>query len=298
MNFLKNPPFATYKYDTYNLDVAVALIPIIVWAVFMFGAQAIINISVGAAVCVLAELFVNFCLRGRLGGDLFSAALTGALIALALSDDAPIWVIAVGAVSAIALAKYPLIILGRKVSFISPASLGILISATFAGESSPFLDLFRGGAMPSDGLLSIFIGSTEGAIGAVSVMLLIASGVYLLLRRAISPMPIVSSLVIFCALCLAFYPEWTTYTDNLIYQLLCGGFLFYLIFIACDRDAMPFTGRGKIIYGALFASLAFVLRCYTDLPVPEAISVLAVSLLAPVLDIVTKPVPFGGKRKK
>lgn len=298
MNFLKNPPYAAYKYDTYNLDITVALVPISIWAVFMFGAQAIINISVGAVVCVLAELVVNFCLRRRFGGDLFGSALTGVLIALALSVNVPVWTVAVGAVSAIVLGKYPLIILGRKVSFISPASLGILISATFAGESSPFLDLFRGGAMPSDDLLAIFIGSTEGAVGAVSVMLLIAAGMYLLLRRAISPMPIVSSLVVFCALCLAFYPEWTTYTDNLIYQLLCGGFLFYLIFIACDRSAMPFTHRGRIVYGALFAGLTFVLRCYTDLPVPEAISVLGTSLLAPILDLVTKPVPFGGKRKK
>lgn len=297
MNTLKTPPFASYKLDTYNLDVAVVLLPIITWASFIFGVRALLLVAVGIISCTLIELTVNLCLYKRLGGDLFGAAVTGALIPLALSVDSPVWAVVLGSVVAIALAKYPFIILGRKGSFFSPAAAGILTCILISGEISPFLDLFRGGAMPDDSMLNIFIGNIDGAIGTGSVLLLVLAGVYLILRGALSPICLLSSLTVFCALSLAFYPEWTTYTDNLIYQLLCGGFLFYLIFVACDRNGMPFTRTGRIIYSAGFAAIAFALRCYTDLPAPEAISVLVMNLATPFLDAFAKPLPFGGKRK-
>ncbi len=297
MNALKTPPFASYKQDTYNLDMAVALLPIVTWAGFMFGARALWLVALGIISCTLIEIAVNLCLYKKLGVDLLGSMITGTLIPLGLPVDIPAWVLIIGSAVAIALAKYPLIIFGRKGSPFSPAAAGILTAVLISGQGSPFLGFFRGGAMPDDSLLNIFIGNTQGAIGTVSVMLIIISGVYLLLRRKAPAMVLVSALTVFCALSIAFYPEWTTYTDNLIYQLLCGGFVFYLVFIACDRNGTPFTGAGRIIYGASFAAIVFALRCHTQFPAPEAASVLIVNLTTPLLDILTKPVPFGGKRK-
>ncbi len=296
-NTVKNPPFSSYKTDTYNLDVAVALLPVLVWAHFMFGYKTLGLVITGVVSCVLLEIAVNMYLYKKIGGDVLGAVVVGLLIPLSLNAEAPVWAVIVASASAMILAKYPLVVFGKKGSIFSPAALGMLVGALVSGNSSPFLDGFRSGIMPEDSLLNIFIGNTDGALGTVSVLLLALVGIYLLIRRAISFNVVLSSAVVFVALSLAFYPEWTTYTDNMIYQLLCGGFLFYLIFAACDRSGVPFTSVGKLIYGAGFALLAFVLRCYTPLAAPEALGVLIMNIITPLLDAFTKPVPFGGKRK-
>ncbi len=296
-NTVKNPPFSSYKTDTCNLDVAVALVPVLIWAYFMFGIKTLGLALTGVVSCVLLEISVNMFLYKKTGGDLIGAAVTGILISLSLTSGAPFWSVIVASAAAILIAKYPLVVFGRKGGIFSPVAMGMFIGTLVSGGRSPFLDSFRSGSMPDDSLLDIFIGNTDGVLGGVSVLLLAVSGIYLMLRKTVSFNIVLSSVAVFVVLSLIFYPEWTTYTDNMVYQLICGGFLFYLIFAACDRNGAPVTSVGKLIYGAGFALLAFVFRCYTPLAAPEALSVLIMNLFTPLLDAFTKPVPFGGKRK-
>lgn len=294
---LKNPPFASYRRDTADLDMAVALIPIAVWAVFIFSWRVLALVLTGALSCLFLEAAVSLILYKKIAFSPLSPIVIGALIALSLPHNAPLWALFLGCAAAILVAKYPLIFFCRRGGLLSPVALGMLVSSLLCRFSEPFLDSFRAGAMPDDGLLHIFIGNTDGAVGKVSVLLVILSGLYLVIRRVISPRVILSAVIVFAALSLALYPEWTTYTDNLIYQMLCGGFLFCLVFVAGNRISAPFTATGQLLYGALFALLTFALRCYTDFPQPELLSASVLSLLSPLADTFLKGSPFGGKRK-
>lgn len=294
---LIRPPFASVNRDTVNYDLLVALAPIIAWSCIVFGIRTLIPILFSAIICAALDVGANLILYKRVGKEFFASAITGVLIALSVSADVPLLSLAIGCFAAIFAAKYQFIIFGKKGNILCPSALGILVCSLLPGASSHFLDCFRDGAMPEGKLLNIFIGNTQGAVGCVSAMLLLVGALYLMLRGAVSFRIFLSASVVLSALCLLFYSEWTTHTENMIYQLICGGFFFFLTFVACDRSGTPFSGVGKIIYGAGFGALVFALRCYTSLPAPEAISVLVMNVASPFIDLLTRPVPFGGRRK-
>ena len=293
---MRNPPFAVNRRDTAELDIAVALIPITVWAIFIFSWRALVPVSVGVLTCVLLDILICFLIYKRMPDSILSSAVTGILVGLSVSVYAPVWAVIVGGAASILVAKYSLVIFVKHPPIFSPAALGMLVASLLSFETEPFIESFRGGEMPSERLIDLLIGNIYGALGKVSLLLAALAGIYLILRRAISLRVFASALITFIALSLAFYPEWTTYTDNMIYQLVCGGFVFCLTFAACDRRGAPVTSLGKIVYGAAFALLAFVVRCYTEISQPELVSAVVTGLTSKMLDTLFKGQPFGGKR--
>lgn len=88
-------------------EVLLALIPGILCAAWFFGWGVPINILIAAATCVLAEAAM-LALRGRpVAATLAdsSALLTGVLLALALPPLAPWWLVVIGSLFAIVVAK-------------------------------------------------------------------------------------------------------------------------------------------------------------------------------------------------
>lgn len=294
----KHPPFASHKERSYDIDLIIALVPVIVWACILFSPKVLILISVSAVSCALLDIILSFCMEKRVSKDILSSVITGIIISLTVSEDVPVWIPVLACAVALTAAKYQFVVFGKRGNVFSPAALGIVVCTLLSGASSYFIDCFRSGAMPTEGLFNTFIGNTEGAIGTVSAMLLLISGFYLMLRGAVPFRCVISATVTIAVLSLLVYPEWTTYTDNVAYQLLAGGTFFYIFFVASNKRNLPFTGIGRMIYGVAFAVILFFLRCYTQIPAPEAISVLAMNILTPVIDFFTRPIPFGGRIRK
>lgn len=294
---VKKPPFISRGPSAVYFDIATALLPIVFWAVFIFSWRALALIIFGIVSSVLTDAAFGSFLYKRPHADILSSAVTGTLTALAVSVDAPVWTVIVAGAAAILVAKYSLGLFSKRAYVFAPAPFGMLSASLLAGETETFIEFFREGEMPSERIIDIFIGNIYGALGKVSVLLVLAAAVYLIIKRAVSLRVFLSALTVFAVLSVAFYPEWTTYTDNLIYQTLCGGFLFCLVFGACDRSGAPLSESAKIIYGALFAVASFFLRCYTGVTQPELVAAVFLNLLSPVLDNIFKGVPFGGKRK-
>lgn len=297
-NLKKFSPFARYGENIRDLDVIVALIPIVIWSLIIFGAKSLLFITLGVLSSIVFELIVEFCLYKTIGKDLINAALIGLLISLSVSPEAPIWLPVLGSAVGIFVAKYQFLILAEYGSLFSPAALGILVCAVYPENPNAFVDMLRDTVYPDEGMLNVFLGNTKGALGTVSAMLAVLAAIYLLCRRVISVKTVTSSVFVMMILSAAFVPAWTTFSDNVIYQVIGGGFLFYLVFVACDRIAAPLTETGGLIQGTLFAALVFILRLYTNLPACEAISAVIMNLLAPVIDILTRPTPFGGDMSK
>ena len=297
-NLKKFPPFARYSEDLRDLDVLVALVPIVIWSLIIFGVKSLLFIVLGVLSSIVFELAVEFFLYKTIGKDLINAVLIGLLISLSVSPEAPIWLPVLGSAVGIFAAKYQFIILAKCGSLFSPAVLGILVCAVYPENRNAFDDAVRDTFYPDEGMLNVFIGNTRGALGTVSAMLITLAAIYLICRKVLSVKTFASSVFVMTVLSAAFVPEWTTFSENVIYQVIGGGFLFYLVFVVCDRAASPLTEAGKLIQGALFAALVFVLRFHTTLPACEAISAVIMNLLAPVIDIFTRPVPFGGAVRK
>ncbi len=295
----KRAVFSSHGEDMHLFDVAVPLVPIVAWAFIAFGSKSLELVAMSAFSALFFEIVMQFILyRDIFVGDILSSALVGVIISLTLSLNVPYWLPIIGTFAAVIVAKYQFGLLKKYPSILSPVALGVFVCGLFPQNTNTFLDGFRAASFPDCGLLNLLVGNTEGQIGTVSALLLILGGLYLIFRGRFSVRTALAATVAFAGLSLAFFPSWTTFSDNLAYGLLSGGFFFYLFYIAGDRTASPVTDSGKLIYGLLFGALVFYLRMYTNLPACEALSVLVLSVLTPLLDFITKPSPFGGRVNK
>ena len=290
--------YAAHREDTRDLDVIVALVPLVIWSVIIFGMDSLFFVTLGVLSSVVFELAAEFCLYKTIGNDLANAVVIGLVISLSVSPEAPVWLPVLGSAVGIFAAKYQFLVLAGYGSLISPMALGILVCSVYPDNKNAFVDAMRGAVYPEEGILNVFLGNTEGGLGTVSAMLIILAAVYLICRKALSIKTFASSVFAMTALSIIIVPQWATFTDNMIYQIIGGGFLFFVVFVVCDRDGSPLTERGKIIYGALFAAMVFLLRFYTEIPACEAISAVAVNVFTPVIDVFTRQAPFGGRVRK
>ena len=87
------PPFIRHgeKSRTVMLDVLLALLPALIWSIYIFGARAAVLCAVGIAFAVAAEFCCDLIARQRRSIVDFSAAVTGLLIAFGLPVTAPLW---------------------------------------------------------------------------------------------------------------------------------------------------------------------------------------------------------------
>ena len=101
------PPFIRHgeKSRTVMLDVLLALLPALIWSIYIFGARAAVLCAVGIPLAAAAELCCGLSSRQRRSVVDFSAAVTGLLIAFGLPVTAPLWMPALLSVFAIVIVK-------------------------------------------------------------------------------------------------------------------------------------------------------------------------------------------------
>ncbi len=102
------------------LDVIIALMPAVLVSVYFFGLSAIKLVLISVVACVLVEYLIQkFLFKGPLTICDLSAVVTGVLLALNLPVCSPWWMILIGAVVAIGIAKMTFGGLGQN--FFNPA---------------------------------------------------------------------------------------------------------------------------------------------------------------------------------
>jgi len=107
------------------LDVLIALIPALVIAVVVFGMNVIYIVTVSVVVACLSEALIRTLTRRKVTLYDLSAVVTGLLFAFLLPPTTPLWVVAIGAFIAVALAKELFGGLGKNV--FNPALLARVI---------------------------------------------------------------------------------------------------------------------------------------------------------------------------
>ncbi len=105
------------------LDVVIALIPAVICSVVFYGWQELLVLGVSVASCVLLEWAITKYMLKQPStiGD-WSAVITGILLALNVPYTTPWWVIFIGAVVAIGVAKMTFGGLGQNIW--NPALVG------------------------------------------------------------------------------------------------------------------------------------------------------------------------------
>ncbi len=291
------------------LDVIIALIPAAAASVWLFGWKTLGVIAVCVASCVAFEFLSCVVLKKKQTvGDL-SCVVTGMLLALNLPPTVPLWEAVIGCAAAIVVAKEMFGGIGQN--FINPALCGrIVLLMSFPGDMNTWInpihrgldtvttatpltvDAGRGGYDIS----ALFFGMHGGSLGETCAAALILGGLYLIVRRVITPtVPVVMVGTVF--LC-----EWIA--TGSVYEATCrilsGGLLLGAIFMATDYTTSPLTGFGRVIYALGCGLLTELIRRFGSLPEGVSFAIVIMNILVPLIDRIPVHRVFGQtlKRKK
>lgn len=284
------------------LDVIIALLPTSVAACVIFGLRSLSLIAICVASCVLLEYISRKVMkRDTTIGDL-SAVVTGLLLALNLPVDINPLIAVFGCVIAIVVVKQ--MFGGIGMNFVNPAlAARIVLLVSFPSAMMHWVPAFRytapdaaTSATPlaaepgSFSYIDLLIGRCGGSIGEVCAAALILGGIYLVIRKVISP-------IIPCVyLGTAALMSLIVGLDPL-YQLLSGGLLLGAIFMATDYTTSPVTKWGKVIFAIGCGILTVLLRSYSNMPEGVSFSILLMNILVPHIEHLTVPRTLGYQRK-
>ena len=291
------------------VDVLIALIPVVLMALFLFHWLALKQLAICVLSCLAAEaLFTR--MRGRsLNLDDFSATVTGVILALSLPATAP-WYVGVIA-SGVAIGIGKIIFGGLGMNIFNPAMVGrafVMIAFASALGASGYesagssvdiitqatpMDAFKQNGVVAP-LGALFLGLTNGSLGETSSLACLIGGIYLCIRRTASweiPAGVLASVAVLAGIAnLADAGSgWTLW-----HHLFGGALLFGAFFIATDPVSSPLTPRGKFIFGVGIGALIMLLRLFSGYPEGVMFAVLLMNALTPLINRWTVPRPLGG----
>lgn len=289
------------------LDVIIALVPALIASVILFGFQALLVVMVSVTSCVVFEYFSRRIMkRGRTLTDL-SAVVTGILLAFNLPVTLPLWMVVIGAFVAIVIAKQLFGGLGQNL--VNPAILGrIVLLVSFPAQmttwAAPFYYQSAGtdvvttatpladitGITSSPTLMDMFLGVRGGCLGETCTLALLLGGIYLMIRRVISPVIPVTYIGVV-------YLFTAALGVNPNYQVMAGGLILGAFFMATDYTTSPATGWGKFIFAIGCGVITVVIRVFGSYPEGVSFAILLMNILVPWIDKITQTKPFGKVKK-
>ena len=295
-------PHITGKTTTGHImrDFIIALLPVTIFSVVLFGFRAMLVILFCVATCVFFEwLFQVVTKRTITVGD-WSAAFTGLLLALTLPVSIPFWQAIFGCFVAIIFAKQlygglgknfanPVVTAYIVMSLAFDASMSSFVSPSGGSATHPLTYLFLGELDAMPGVGQMLLGMHPGGIGETSALLLILGGAYLLWRKAITwhaPAAFIGTVFALTALLGA----------GPIYHLLSGALLLAAIFIATDSVTTPFTILGRVIFGIGAGLFTVIIRMWGNYTEGVFFAILLMNILVPFINDATYKKGIGAMR--
>lgn len=293
--------------------VILALLPVTLMSVYVFGLYAakIIILSVGTTVLTEAAIQRLRKIPITIGDG--SAALTGLLLALILPPKVPWWIPVIGGFVAIALGKqvfgglgynvFNPALVGRAVLMVSWAELMAQswlsplgrLDAVSTATPLALMKQARAGLAQFHSVYyykPLLFTNPGGCLGEVSALLLLV-GVTILLYKRIIEWRIPAGF-----LGTVFVLSLFTKTDPL-FQVLAGGLLLGAFFMATDYVTSPVTPRGALIFGTGCGFITVLLRCFSNVSEGVTYAILFMNAFTPLIDRYTMPRIYGkGKRRE
>ena len=306
--------------------VVIALVPAFLSSVFFFGIGAVIVTLVSVTSCVVIEYLIQrYILKVRPTVSDGSAVVTGLLLAFCLPVNIPLWMVVLGALVAIGIAKMTFgglgnnpfnpALVGRVFLFVSfpvqmtswPLPNGFATRMTDALTGATPLAVVKEGIKNSEpvaGLMEqvpshmqLFYGQMNGSMGEVAALALIIGLVYMLIRKIITwhiPVSILLTVIVFSGILWLVNPQ-----DNAdpLFHLLTGGLMLGAIFMATDYVTSPMTRMGMIIYGVGIGLITILIRRFGAYPEGVQFAILIMNAFTPLINMYIKPKRFGEEVK-
>lgn len=303
-------------------DVLIALIPTFAVSIFYYGVSAITVTLIAVLSCICFEYIISrFILKmGNTIVDL-SAVITGVLLGFNLPSTTPWWMIMIGSLVAIGIAKMSFgglgtnlfnpALVGRVFLLISfpatmtvfPAPAGAIDAVTSATPLTYVKEALAKGTplteiMDEFSNLMMLIGNKAGSLGEISSIAIVIGGLYMIWRRVITwhiPVAVLGTMFVYSGILNAINPDLFL---SPVFQVLSGGALLGAIFMATDYVTSPMSNKGMLIYGVGIGLLTITIRTWGGYAEGISFAILIMNAATPLINKYTKPKRFGEKVKK
>ena len=301
--------------------VVYAMIPALLWSVFVFGSDALRVTLIAVVACLAFEYLIQkYLMKIKPMITDGSALITGILLAFNVPSNIPWWIIVIGSLVAIGIGKLSFGGLGSNI--FNPALVGrafLLISFPVQMTSWPVnnrsgidavtsatpLGIIKEGiangtpvseilkSLPST--VEMLFGENGGSLGEISALMLILGGLYMLFTKVITwhiPVSIIATVALVAGVFWLVNPE--VYI-NPTYHLLSGGLMLGAIFMATDMVTSPMNPKGQLIYGVGIGLITISIRLFGAYPEGISFAILIMNAFTPLINTYVKPKRFGGK---
>jgi len=313
--YLVSPnPHIHAKVSTQSLmtDVCIALLPALVVSVLFYGWSELLVIGVSLVSCTLIEWAITKYLLKK--DEPFcgcAAAVTALLLAMNLPATTPWWIVVIGAIVAIGIAKMSFGGLGQNlfnpaitarvfllVSFpvqmthwtapkgfiptvdaVSGATpLGVVKETLKAGGN--LADVLRSNNVSLD-MLFRDIGASAGEVSSIALLVGFA---YLLFRRVIKPwIPLAIFFTIALIACIFHNIDPMHYT-GVLFNLFTGGVILGACFMATDYVTSPMSDWGGVVYGVGIGVIVMMIRYFGAYPEGMSFAILIMNCFVPLIN--------------
>ncbi|MBQ1682718.1 MAG: RnfABCDGE type electron transport complex subunit D [Bacteroidales bacterium] len=294
------------------LDVVIALLPALLVSFLFYGWSELLVIAVSAVSCVGLEwLIARFVMKRP---ELFSgssALVTGLLLAMNLPTTSPWWMIVVGAVVAIGIAKMSFGGLGQNI--FNPAITArvfLLISfpvqmTNWAMPTSGFIaaDAVSGATplgiikegiksglpipeiLEANGMSAVSIlRDIGGSGGEISAVALLVGFVYLLIRKVVKPWIPLSIICTIAVISLIFHGIDPDRFTGVAFNLVTGGVLLGAFFMATDYVTSPVSNWGGVVFGVGIGLIVMMIRYFGSYPEGMSFAILIMNCFVPLIN--------------
>lgn len=303
---LSSSPHFTEGLSTQKvmLMVIISMLPECIAGVIFFGAAALVRILVSVVSCVAFEALFQKITKDKIRVSNLSAVVSGILLALVIPSTTPIWMVVLGALVAMVVAKglfggigsnvFNPALTGRAFMFISfPAAMGAcwFNPEIDAVSGATILSQIKNGAVTAtpDLYMQYFLGNRAGCIGETSILLILISFAFLALIHVIdwrAPVAMVATTAL-CTLVSG---------GDVLLALLTGGLLFGATFMVTDYATAPLTGYGRLVFGFGCGLITFLIRKLGGYPEGVMFSILIMNCFTPFLNNLTRRMYGYGKK--
>ncbi len=307
-------------------DVLYALIPAFLVSIYVFGISALILTSVAVVSCIVFEYLIQkYLLKTEITITDGSALITGILLAFNLPSGLPIWMIIVGSLIAIGVAKLSFGGLGYNIfnpalvgrvfllvcfpvqmtSWPTPVDNHLSLVDAVTGETT--LGIIKEGLMYGETMstisekipsaMELLLGITSGSIGEMSALALLLGGIFLIVRKVITwhiPVTMLVTMAVMTGIFWLVNPE--QYANPLIH-ILSGGAILGAFYMATDLVTSPMTKKGMVIFAIGIAVITVVIRLFGAYPEGVSFAILIMNAFVPLINTYFKPRRFGNKIK-
>ena len=302
-------------------DVVIALVPAVIVSVLFYGWASLLVLAVSCAACVGLEYAIaRWAMHKPEIFSGWSAMVTGVLLALNLPPTTPWWVVFIGAVVAIGIAKMSFGGLGQNI-FNPAITARVFLLISFPVYMTDW-DVTHGfinsvdaisGATPlsviKEGLMSgmtldqvmqangmdaaTILRDIGGSSGEISCLALLLGFGYLWIRRVVKPWIPLSILHAVALIAGVFHAIDPLHFTGIEFNLVSGGMLLGALFMATDYVTAPMSNWGGVIYGVGIGLIVMMIRYFGSYPEGMSFAILIMNCFVPLIDRAFHQKKFG-----